>query len=112
MLYTRKSMRPLTRYGQKNNLSCHCTHKVTVIIFSILREVQAQLSADLSDKDSALEIDTECVELSNSSSTIGFHSDPTRIKKGSDRCKNCTHDAVDVVHTHHAHTHAHTQSST
>ena len=52
---------------------CHC---------SILHEVQAQLSADLSDKNTALDIDTECTELNNSSTTIAFHSDPTRIKKG------------------------------
>ena len=50
--------------------------------YSILREVQAQLSADLSDKVMALEIDSECADLTNTSSTIAFHSDPTRIKKG------------------------------
>ena len=49
---------------------------------SILRDVQAQLSHDLSDKNEALGIDTECAELCNSSTTITFHSDPTRIKKG------------------------------
>jgi hypothetical protein len=49
---------------------------------SILRDVQAQLSHDLSDKNEALEIDTECADLCNSSTTITFHSDPTRIKKG------------------------------
>jgi tektin-2 len=48
----------------------------------ILREVQIQLSADLSDKNVSLEIDSECAELSNTSTTIAFHSDPTRIKKG------------------------------
>jgi tektin-2 len=48
----------------------------------ILRDVQAQLSHDLSDKNEALEIDTECADLCNSSTTITFHSDPTRIKKG------------------------------
>ncbi|CAI8024828.1 Tektin-B1, partial [Geodia barretti] len=48
----------------------------------ILRDVQAQLSHDLSDKNEALGIDTECAELCNSSTTITFHSDPTRIKKG------------------------------
>ena len=44
--------------------------------------MQAQLSADLTDKAVALEIDSECADLTNTSSTIAFHSDPTRIKKG------------------------------
>ena len=49
---------------------------------SILHEVQTQLTADLSDKVVALQIDSECTDLSNTSSTIALHSDPTRIKKG------------------------------
>ena len=57
-------------------------HVRTTYVCSILHEVQAQLTADLSDKVVALQIDSECADLSNTSSTIALHSDPTRIKKG------------------------------
>ena len=40
------------------------------------------LHADIVDKISALEIDTECTELCNTSGTISLQDDPTRIKRG------------------------------
>ena len=40
------------------------------------------LHADVVDKISALEIDTECADLCNTSGTISLQNDPTRIKKG------------------------------
>ena len=40
------------------------------------------LHADIVDKISALEIDTECNELCNTSGTISLQDDPTRIKRG------------------------------
>ena len=59
-----------------------CTYVHVQCTFSILRDVQAQLSADLSDKMMALGIDSECADLANTSTTIALHTDPTRIKKG------------------------------
>ena len=54
------------------------------------------LHADIVDKNSALEIDTECAELNNTSGTISLQNDPTRIKRGLEEyqfivshCKHC-----------------------
>lgn len=49
---------------------------------SVLQECHHQLHADLTDKHSALQIDTETAELTNTSDTITLQTDPTRIKKG------------------------------
>ena len=65
-------------YVVVNSCSTACTYNMC----SILHKVQTQLTADLSDKVVALQIDSECADLSNTSSTIALHSDPTRIKKG------------------------------
>ena len=53
-----------------------------VLSSSVLQDVHQMLHADVVDKMSALEIDTECAELLNTSGTISLHDDPTRIKKG------------------------------
>ena len=72
----------MVRYTQyTSGLHTH-SMRYAITTCSILREVQSQLSADLSDKMVALEIDSECVDLNNTSTTISIHNDPTRIKKG------------------------------
>lgn len=47
-----------------------------------LQEHHRQLSADLYDKNIAIQIDAMCTELNNSADTISLHKDPTRIMKG------------------------------
>lgn len=48
----------------------------------VLQECHQQLHSDLTDKHMALQIDTECEEMKNTSDTITMQVDPTRIKKG------------------------------
>ena len=58
-------------------------HVISVsLLSSVLDEVHQQLSADLTDKSIALEIDSQCTDLGNTSDTIQLHTDPTRIMKG------------------------------
>ena len=47
-----------------------------------LQRCHQQLHSDLKDKYSALNIDTECIQMNNLSGTVSLHPDPTRIKKG------------------------------
>ena len=54
----------------------------TFFACSRLQECHEKLEFDISDKDTALTIDTDCVRLENSSSSIAIQQDPTRIKKG------------------------------
>ena len=49
---------------------------------SVLQDIHQMLHADIVDKISALEIDTECSDLNNTSGTISLQDDPTRIKRG------------------------------
>lgn len=53
-----------------------------VVLFSALQRCHQQLHSDLKDKYSALNIDTECIQMNNLSGTVSLHPDPTRIKKG------------------------------
>lgn len=48
----------------------------------VLQDNHKQLSADLKDKHTALEIDGICADLDNKAGTISMHEDPTRIMKG------------------------------
>ena len=50
------------------------------VFSSVLQDIHQMLHADIVDKISALEIDTECSDLNNTSGTISFQDDPTRIK--------------------------------
>ena len=61
---------------------CISTSIINMFSSSVLQDVHQMLHADVVDKISALEIDTECGELLNTSGTISLHDDPTRIKKG------------------------------
>ena len=47
----------------------------------VLQDCHQALYADLTDKHSALAIDSECLDLDNQSGTISLQNDPTRIKK-------------------------------
>ena len=47
----------------------------------VLQDCHQGLCDDLTDKHSALTIDSECLSLSNQSETISLQKDPTRIKK-------------------------------
>ena len=72
---------------------------------SILHDVHQQLSADLAGKATALEIDTQCSELGNTSDTIQFHTDPTRIKKGYLPPQTCTTTQILTVCAMYVHVH-------
>ena len=72
----------MVQYCTSTFMYMYNVYNVCTCTFSILRDVQAQLSADLSDKMMALGIDSECADLANTSTTIALHTDPTRIKKG------------------------------
>jgi tektin-2 len=48
----------------------------------ILQECHQKLHFDITDKHSALEIDSTCLQLTNKSETIDLQKDPTRIKRG------------------------------
>ena len=58
---------------------CVC---VCVCVCSVLQDCHRQLHADLTDKNTAVQIDSECCQLENTSEDIGMQEDPTRIKKG------------------------------
>ena len=51
---------------------------------SVLQMCHQQLAADVTDKHSALSIDSDCARLTNISDNVTMQSDPTRIKKGYD----------------------------
>ena len=51
-------------------------------LYSTLQNCRQKLHFDLSDKSSALDIDSGCVQLDNASINIALQMDPTRIKKG------------------------------
>ena len=48
----------------------------------ILQDNWKQLSADLEDKNSALNIDSTCVDTRNNTETLSLQANPTRLKKG------------------------------
>ena len=52
-----------------------------VSLSSVLQDIHQLVTADLTDKTTALNLDTDCHELENSSGTLGLHKDPTRIMR-------------------------------
>ena len=58
------------------------TNIISNYLYSTLQNCHQQLHFDLSDKSSALDIDSGCVQLDNVSTNIALQTDPTRIKKG------------------------------
>ena len=56
-------------------------YSLVVFLFSVLQEARQQLHFDLTDKHTALSIDSECIELKNDSAGTGFYPNSTRTDK-------------------------------
>jgi len=55
-------------------ISCLC-----VTFYRLLKAVNYQLRKDLTDKFSALELDSTCLQLNTASQQLGFHKDSAKI---------------------------------
>lgn len=55
---------------------------INIVIFSLLQEAYHQMHCDITDKNVALDIDKQCLQIDNGSNEIEFQVNPTRIMKG------------------------------
>ena len=55
---------------------------MAVGLVSVLQEARQQLQLDLTDKQTAFDIDNDCKGMTNESGNISFHANSTRIEKG------------------------------